>query len=55
LKPSHFAQPPTLAAEAAHALREVLRELLRMRLQGSTLRGALGRDGDDELEDFWGA
>jgi hypothetical protein len=51
----HVADPPTLAAEAAHNLREVRLELRRLRLQRGALGGALGRYGDDELEDFFGA
>jgi len=51
----HLAHPPTLAAEAAHNLREVMLALLRLRLQGGALGGALGRYGDAELEDFFWA
>jgi hypothetical protein len=51
----HLAYPPTLAAEAAHHLRQVLLELLRLRLQGRAPGGALGRYGGDDLEDFLGA
>jgi hypothetical protein len=37
----HLADPPTLAAEAAHHLLEVLLELLRLRLQRRALGGVL--------------
>jgi hypothetical protein len=48
-----LAYPPTLAAEAAHHLRQVLLEWLR--LQRGALGGALGGDGRDDLEDFFWA
>ena len=51
----HFAYPPTLAAEAAHTLREVLLELLRLRLQCRALGSALSGYGRDDLEDFFWA
>ena len=38
-----FPHPPTLAAEAAHHLREVVLEVLRLRLQRRALGGALAR------------
>jgi hypothetical protein len=50
----HVPHPPALAAEAAHKLREVMLELLRLGLQGGALCGALGHYGDDQLKDFWG-
>jgi len=49
----HFAHPPALAPEAAHNLREVVLELLRLRLQRRALGGALRGYGRDDLEDFF--
>src|SRR6266508_872916 len=51
----HVADPPTLAAEAAHPLRQVLLELLRLRLQRRALGGTLRGYGRDDLEDFFWA
>ncbi len=51
----HVAHPPALTAEAAHHLLELVLQLLRLRLQGCALGGALSRYRDDELEDFFGA
>ena len=51
----HVSHPPTLAAEAAHHLRQVVLELLRLRLQRRALGGALRSYGRDDLEDFFWA
>ena len=39
----HVSHPPALAAEAAHHLRQVVLELLRLRLQRRALGGALAQ------------
>lgn len=48
-----FALPAALATKAAHDLREVVVERVRLGLQRGRLRGALRRDGLDEVEDFF--
>lgn len=48
-----FALPAALATTAAHDLREVVVERVRLGLQRGRLRGTVGRDGLDEGEDFF--
>jgi hypothetical protein len=51
----HGAPPPTLAAEAAPALSQVLLEVRGVPRPRGALGGARGGSGRDDLEDFWGA
>jgi hypothetical protein len=48
-----FALAPALPAKAAHDLLEVVVKRLGLALQRGRWRGALRRDGVDELEDFF--
>lgn len=48
-----FAPPAALPTKAAHGLREVVVKYVGLGLQRGRLRGALGRDGLDEVEDFF--
>jgi len=48
-----FALPAALSTKAAHDLREVVVEGVRLGLQRGRGRGALRRDGLDEVEDFF--
>jgi hypothetical protein len=48
-----FPLAATLPPKAAHDLGEIMLELLRLRLQGRTLRGTLGRNLRNDLENFF--
>ena len=48
-----FALPAALSTKAAYDLREVVVEGVRLGLQRGRGRGALRRDGLDEVEDFF--
>ena len=48
-----FALPAALSAKTAHELLESVVERMGLGLQRSRLRDALGRDGLDEVEDFF--
>ena len=52
--PNTLPHPPALTAEAAPNPLALALQLLRLRLQGRTLGGALSRYRNDDLEDFLG-